>query len=153
MAGSRAISSGSPVADRTVAGGCGGAAVPADGPWLSVLERTREVTRATSVIAVNGDGLAVAWIGLRDDVEASRIAAHVAKSFDLLDRLKYVGRLAECLCTMYWPEGTWLTAVRIAPKVSSVVTIAVVGPYTLVDRDRRRLRNTFVQLLETTWRS
>ncbi len=119
-----------------------------DRSWAAVLERCREVVRAQSVIAVSGEGLPVAWVGGSDAVEAARISAHVSRSFDLLDRLKYVGRLAECLCVMYWPEGTWLTAVRVAPEVSTVVTIAVVGRYTLVARDRRRLRNTFVRLIE-----
>jgi hypothetical protein len=127
----------------------GSAAKPFLSAWTEILERCRQVARANSVIAIEGDGLPVAWVGLDDGVQASRIAAHVSKSFDLLDRLKYVGRFAECLCTMYWPEGTWLTAVRIAPTVSTVVTIAIIGPYTLVDRDRRRLRNTFLSLLES----
>jgi hypothetical protein len=121
---------------------------PSDGAWVPILERCRAVARARSVIAVEGEGLPVAWVGLQDRVEASRIAAHVGKSFDLLDRLMYVGRMAECLCVRYWPEGTWLTAVRVAPSVSTVVTIAVIGPYTLVDRDRSRLRHTFVRLIE-----
>jgi hypothetical protein len=123
---------------------------PTDGVWRKVLERCRDLVQADSVIAVDGEGLAVAWVGPFDRVEASRVSAHVSKAFDLLDRLKYVGRLAESLCVMYWPEGTWLTAVRVAPEVSSVVTIAVVGPYTLVHKDRRRLRNTFTRLLEET---
>ena len=121
--------------------------------WKAILERCRRVAKATSIVAIDGEGLPVAWAGHEDEVEASRVAAHVARSFDLLDRLKYVGRLAECLCVMYWPEGHWLTAVRIAPNVSTVVTVAVVGPYTMVDRGRRRLRNTFVRLLEETWPS
>ncbi len=139
------------LADRAKPAGQAAATVAAPGrPWQATLERCREVAKARAVIAVDGEGLPVAWIGLHDPTEASRISAHVAKSFDLLDRLKYVGRFAECLCVMYWPEGTWLTAVRVAPKVSTVVTIAVVGPYTLVQRDRRRLCNTFLRLLEET---
>jgi hypothetical protein len=125
--------------------------LPVDWSWHPLLDACRKVARAKSIIAVDGDGLPVAWMGLEDRVEAERIAAHVARAFDLLDNLKYVGRFAECLCTMYWPEGTWLTAVRLAPKVSRVVTIAMVGPYTLVAKDRQRLRNTFVRLLEESW--
>jgi hypothetical protein len=127
------------------------ASPPVDWSWKAILERCRKVAGAHAIISVDADGLPVAWSGLTDQVEASRIAAHVGKAFDLLDRLKYVGRFAECLCTMYWPEGTWLTAVRIAPNVSTVVTVAVVGPYTLVDQGRRRLRNTFLRLLEDDW--
>jgi hypothetical protein len=124
---------------------------PVEWSWASILERCRRVAKAESIVAMDGEGLPVAWAGHQDHVEAERVCAHVARSFDLLDRLKYVGRLAECLCVMYWPEGRWLTAVRIAPKVSAVVTVAVVGPYTMVDSGRRRLRNTFLQLLEETW--
>lgn len=124
---------------------------PADWSWNFVLEQSRKAAKAQSLIAIDSSGLPVAWIGLDDRNEADRIAAHVSKAFDLLDHLKYVGRMAECVCAMYWPEGTWLTAVRIAPKVSTVVTIAMVGPFTLVDRGRRRLRNTFVRMLEESW--
>jgi hypothetical protein len=124
---------------------------PADWSWDNVLEQCRKAAQAQALIAIDNGGLPVAWIGLDDRNEADRIAAHVSKAFDLLDNLKYVGRLAECLCTMYWPEGVWLTAVRIAPKVSTVVTIAMIGPYTLVDKGRRRLRNTFVRMLEEAW--
>lgn len=118
--------------------------------WEPTLRACRDVARARAVVAIDGEGLPVAWVGFEDRVEAARISAHVAKSFDLLDRLMYVGRLAECMCIQYWPEGTWLTAVRVAPEVSKVVTVAVVGPYTLVQKDRQRLRNTFVHLLERT---
>jgi hypothetical protein len=124
---------------------------PVEWSWRSILDRCRRIAKADSIVAIDGEGQPVAWVGHDDGVEAARISAHVGRSFDLLDRLKYVGRLAECLCVMYWPEGHWLTAVRIAPNVSTVVTVAVVGPYTLVDRGRRRLRNTFVRLLEETW--
>jgi hypothetical protein len=122
----------------------------ASGPWPEILDQCRTIARASAVIAVDAEGLVVASVGTLDKVQVTRIAAHVARAFDLLDRLKYVGRLTECLCARYTPEGEWLTAVRVAPNVSTVVTIVMIGPYTLVEKGRTRLRNTFLRLIEET---
>jgi hypothetical protein len=139
-----------PPAPSSTATSRGTPAAPVTWAWNPILERCREVVRAESVVAADAEGLAVAWVGPLDRVQASRVAAHVSKSFDLLDRLKYAGKLAEGMCVQFQPESTWLTAVRVAPSISTVVTIAVLGPYTLVHRGRDRLRTTFERLLQAT---
>jgi hypothetical protein len=131
-------------------GAAGTSAAPVTWSWKPVLEKCREVAQARSIVALDAEGSVVAWSGNLDEVDAARLAAHVGKAFDLLDRLKFAGRFAECVCAEYEPEGTWLTAVRVAPRLTSVVTIAVLGPYTFVHRGRELLRTTFVRLLEAT---
>ena len=116
--------------------------------WPSLLARCREVVRADDVFAVGGDGLLVGAVGTLHHDEIERLAAHLSRAFDLADGVKSVGRVTECLCVRYAPEGRWLTAVRIAPREGTVVTIGVVGRYTLIERDRTRLRNTFLRLFE-----
>jgi len=110
--------------------------------WARLMRRCREITKADVVFAVDGEGLVVGSEGLYSRSEIERVAAHLARAFDFLDELKEIGSETESICAMY-AEGRWLTAVRIWPREDTVVTIGLIGPYTLIRQDRQRLRNTF----------
>jgi hypothetical protein len=94
---------------------------------------------------VDDGGIVVAREGTYGRTEIERVAAHLSRAFDLLDGLTEIGSETESICTRY-AEERWLTAVRIRPDDGRVVTIGVIGPYTMITRDRQRLRNTFLLL-------
>ena len=111
--------------------------------WDVILRRCREIAKADCVFAVDGSGLVVGREGTYGRAEVDRVAAHLSRAFDLLDSLQEIGSESESICTRY-AEGRWLTAVRIRPDDDRVITVGVIGPYTLITQDRLRLRNTFL---------
>lgn len=115
--------------------------------WPEVLERVRAATKAYHVIATDPEGLLLGHAGPLSLADAEAIAAHVARSFDLLDGLKRLGGKAESVCVMYTPENTWLTATRLSTPAGERLTIAIVGPYTLIRSDRMRIRELFFKLV------
>ena len=110
--------------------------------WARLMRRCRQMTKADVVFAVDGEGLVVGWEGLYGRAEVDRVAAHLSRAFDFLNQLTEIGSETESICAMY-AEGRWLTAVRIWPRPDTVVTIGLIGPFTLIRQDRQRLRNTF----------
>jgi hypothetical protein len=121
---------------------------PVEITWPSLLLRCWEAVQADCVFAVSGEGLVMGHVGALKRREVEHVAAHLSKAFDLLDEVRFSGRVTEALCVRYAPEGRWLTAVRIAPLPDVVITIAVIGQHALVEQDRQRLRNTFLRLFE-----
>jgi len=116
--------------------------------WPSLVARVREVTRANAVVAIDEEGLIVASTGDREHAELEAIAAHVALGFDLFERLTMLGETTESICAQYTPEGTWLTAIRMRPPVGGPMTVAIVGPYTMIREDRRRIHDAFARLFD-----
>jgi hypothetical protein len=116
--------------------------------WPTLLRRVLEVTRATAVLAVDDQGLVLGSTGEIESSEIDNIAAHVAMAFDLFERLPALGKKTESVCAQYVPDGTWLTAIRMRPPEAGRITIAIVGPYTLIREDRRRVRDAFERLFE-----
>ncbi len=116
--------------------------------WASLLQRVRDVTKATAVVAIDDQGLVIGHDGdlTMDDVED--VAAHLALAFDLFERLSMLGTKPESVCAQYIPEGTWLTAVRLRPVDAPPLTVGIIGPHTLVREDRRRVRDAFMLLLD-----
>jgi hypothetical protein len=113
--------------------------------WPALLARVREVSQADCVFAVEGEGIVVARDGSYGRAEVERIAAHVSRSFDLLAPLTEIGSSVESVCVMF-AEGRWLTAIRIRPDESQRVTIGIVGPFTIIQEDRQRIRRSFLRL-------
>lgn len=118
---------------------------PPELSWEFVLRRCREITKADCVFAVDGGGLVVGRQGTYGRAEVDRVAAHLSRAFDLVDGLQEIGSESESICVRY-AEGRWLTAVRIRPDDETVVTVGVIGPYTMITQDRYRLRNTFLRM-------
>ena len=116
--------------------------------WSQVLERVREVTRASAVLAMDADGLVIGSAGALTIEEGDELAAHIGRAFDLLNGLRKLGGKAESVCALYSPEGTWLTATRFSAPSGTRVTIGIVGPYTLIRADRMHIRNAFFRLFE-----
>jgi hypothetical protein len=124
--------------------------VPAAKPirtWPEVLERVRAATKAYHVVATDPEGLLLGHAGPLSLSDAEGIAAHVARAFDLVDGMKRLGGKAESVCVMYTPENTWLTATRLSAPSGEKLTIAIVGPYTLIRSDRMRIRELFFKLV------
>ncbi|HVG94396.1 MAG TPA: hypothetical protein VND21_08110 [Planctomycetota bacterium] len=118
---------------------------PVELSWEVMLRRCREIARADCVFAVDGSGIVVGREGTYGRAEVDRVAAHLSRAFDLLDDLTEIGSESESICARY-AEGRWLTAVRIRPDEERVITVGVIGPYTLITQDRLRLRNTFLRM-------
>ncbi len=116
--------------------------------WASLLARVREVTKATAIVAIDDQGLVIGSHGDLEPKDVEDVAAHVALAFDLFERLSQLGTKTECVCAQYVPEGTWLTAIRLRPVDAAPLTVAILGPHTLVRDDRRRVREAFTRLLE-----
>lgn len=116
--------------------------------WSTLLQRVREVTRADAVLAVDEEGLVLGSTGTLASSEIDNIAAHVAMAFDLFERLSVLGKKAESVCAQYVPDGTWLTAIRMRPPTGGRITIAIVGPHTLIREDRRKVRDAFARLFD-----
>lgn len=115
--------------------------------WPEVLERVRAATKAYHVVATDPEGLLLGHAGPLALADAEGIAAHVARAFDLVDGMKRLGGKAESVCVMYTPENTWLTATRLSTPGGDRLTIAIVGPYTLIRSDRMRIRELFFKLV------
>ncbi len=116
--------------------------------WATLIERVRDVTKATAVIAMDDQGLVVASTGDLPSHDMDSVAAHVSLAFDLFERLAILGKKTESVCAQYVPDGTWLTAIRMRPPIGARMTIGIVGPYTLIREDRRKIRDAFVNLFE-----
>lgn len=116
--------------------------------WPTLLQRVRDVTRADAVVAVDEEGLVLGSTGTLAPADIDGIAAHVAMAFDLFERLSILGKKTESVCAQYVPDGTWLTAIRMRPPEGGRITIALVGPYTLIREDRRKIRDAFARLFE-----
>lgn len=124
------------------------AAAPARHTWPTLTRRVLEVTRAHSVLAIDDQGLVLASTGSLDSRSVDTIGAHVALAFDLFERLSMLGKKAESVCAQFVPDDTWLTAIRMRPPEGGRITIAIVGPFTLVREDRRKIRDAFARLFE-----
>jgi hypothetical protein len=116
--------------------------------WPTLLRRVREVTSAHAVLAVDEEGLVLGSNGTLGATDIDAIAAHVAMAFDLFERLPSLGKKTEAVCAQYVPDGTWLTAIRMRPPHGGRITIALVGPYTLIREDRRKIRDAFARLFD-----
>lgn len=116
--------------------------------WPTLLRRVRDVTSADAVLAIDEEGLVVGSSGTLAEPEVDCIAAHVAMAFDLFERLPMLGQKTEAVCAQYVPDGTWLTAIRMRPPHGGRITIALVGPYTLIREDRRKIRDAFARLFD-----
>jgi len=116
--------------------------------WATLLQRVLEVTRADAVLAVDEEGLVLGSTGTLASTEIDSIAAHVAMAFDLFERITALGKKTESVCAQYVPDGTWLTAIRMRPPEGGRITIALVGPHTLIRDDRRKIRDAFARLFE-----
>lgn len=125
-----------------------GASAPRRYTWTSLIDRVRHVTKATAVLAIDDQGLVVAATGDLPSNELESVAAHVALAFDLFERLVVLGKKAESICVQYVPDGTWLTAIRMRPPEGGRITIGIVGPYTMIREDRRKIRDAFARLFE-----
>ena len=116
--------------------------------WPTLLRRVRDVTKADAVLAVDDQGLVLGSTGNLAASDIDNVAAHVAMAFDLFERLTLLGKKAESVCAQFVPDGTWLTAIRMRPPEGGRITIALVGPYTLIREDRRRIRDAFARLFD-----
>lgn len=118
--------------------------------WARMMTKVRDATKADCVFAVEAAGLVVARTGTYGRAEVDRVAAHLSRSFDFLDPLTEIGSAVESVCVMF-TEGRWLTAMRIVPAENIVVTIGVIGPYTIVREDRERIRAVFTTVFLREW--
>lgn len=118
--------------------------------WVRMMGKVREATQADCVFAVEAAGLVVARTGTYGRAEVDRVAAHLSRSFDFLDPLTEIGSAVESVCVMF-TEGRWLTAMRIVPAEDVVVTIGVIGPFTIVRDDRERIRHAFTTVFLREW--
>jgi hypothetical protein len=118
--------------------------------WARMMTKVRDATKADCVFAVEAAGLVVARTGTYGRAEVDRVAAHLSRSFDFLDPLTEIGSAVESVCVMF-TEGRWLTAMRIVPAENIVVTIGVIGPYTIVREDRERIRSVFTTVFLREW--
>ncbi len=116
--------------------------------WATLLQRVRDVTKATGVVAVDDQGLVIGSHGDLSAADVEDVAAHLALAYDLFERLSMLGTRTESVCAQYIPEGTWLTAGRRRPSDAPPLTIGIVGPHTLVREDRRRVRDAFMLLFD-----
>lgn|GEM_PF-6672601 len=118
--------------------------------WARMMTKVRDATKADCVFAVDAGGLVVARTGTYGRAEVDRVAAHLSRSFDFLDPLTEIGSGVESVCVMF-TEGRWLTALRIVPAENIVVTIGVIGPFTIVRDDRERIRSVFTTVFLREW--
>jgi hypothetical protein len=118
--------------------------------WSHMMSKVRGATKADCVFAVDAAGIVVARTGTYGRAEVDRVAAHLSRSFDFLDPLTEIGSGVESMCVMF-AEGRWLTSMRIVPAEDIVVTIGVIGPYTLVREDRDRIRSVFTTVFQREW--
>lgn len=116
--------------------------------WGHLLRRSREVTKAELVLAIDDQGLVIGSDGSFSAASLEDVAVHVSRSFDFFESLTVLGKKVETVCARFVPEGTWLTAIRMRPPEGRRITLALVGPYTLDKDDRRRIRDAFERIFE-----
>ena len=78
------------------------------------------------------------------------VEAHLSRSCDFLCTMTEIGSAVESVCVMF-TEGRWLTAMRIVPAENIVVTIGVIGPFTIIREDRERIRSVFTTVFLREW--
>jgi len=88
----------------------------------------RAATKAYHVIATDPEGLLLGHAGPLSLADAEAIAAHVARSFDLLDGLKRLGRQGRERVPSCTRPRHVLTATRLSTPAGERLTIAIVGP-------------------------
>lgn len=110
--------------------------------WTRLMGKVRTAMEADCVFTVDAEGLVIARTGAYGRAEVDRVAAHVSRAFDFVDPLTEIGSAVETVCIRF-EEGRWLTAIRVAPRDDVTVTLAVIGPHTVLLDARDRIREVF----------